>query len=79
MYPALSLAKKDTVAAISLTSPNLRSGTEPSIDSCCLSDNAEIISVLIGPGATTLVVMFLDANSLASDLPKPTRPALEAA
>ena len=65
--------------ATSLTSPNLRSGTEPRIDSLCLSDKAEIISVFMGPGATMFVVMFLDANSFASDLPKPTRPDLEAA
>ena len=65
--------------ATSLTSPNLRSGTEPKIDSLCLSDKAEIISVFIDYGATMFVVMFLDANSLASDLPNPTSPDLDAA
>ena len=38
-----------------------------------------VMSVAIGPGATTLTVMLREANSRAKDRAIPTSPALEAA
>ena len=48
------------------------------ISSLTLSGNDLVISVSIYPGATTLIFIFLDANSFATDFEKPITPALDA-
>ena len=46
------------------------------VASLACSGMAAVMSVSTSPGATTLLVMFLGASSLASDRASPTRPAL---
>jgi len=49
------------------------------IGSCTASGSSSVMSVVMNPGATALQVTARPASSRATDLVKPTRPALLAA
>ena len=77
IYPACSDSRNETSAATSSGVPARFIGT---IASTCSGLNAFLVEGdSIRPGATTLTVMPRDANSIASDLLAPCRPALAAA
>ena len=64
---------------MSLGVPPLFKGISLRHCSITFSSSFSVISVSIKPGATTLLLIFLDPNSKATDLEKPKIPALEAA
>ena len=72
-------AKNNAASAISSTWPKRCIGICFSACSLYFSDNTSVISVVTNPGAITLHVIPRVATSLATDLVKPTTPALLAA
>ena len=72
----MSEARNATTSAISSGFPALTAGIPAIIASFALSGITAVISVSIIPGAMAFTVMFLEANSFATDLVNPITPAL---
>ncbi len=71
-------AKKTHAFPTSLGLPPLFSGILSFQDLITSSGRESVISVSINPGAITLLLIFLDPSSSATDLEKPIIPAFEA-
>ena len=79
IYLDKSDAKNKLASATSLGVPPLLRGI-PLRHSCTSSSESfAVISVSINQGAITLLLMFLDPSSKATDFEKPIIPAFEAA
>src|SRR5579883_3090162 len=79
MYPASSLARNFTAAAMSSGFPIRPSGTDARIFARTSSDSTFVMSVSMYPGATALTVMLRLAISCASVFVTPISPAFDAA